>query len=42
LHNHALDIAAMEIFIVPTISFDLLYGFVILRLRRAVDWIDPA
>jgi hypothetical protein len=34
LHNHALDIAAMDLFVVPTIGFDLLYAFVIVRLRR--------
>src|SRR3979409_16460 len=34
LHNHAPDIAAMDLFVVPTISFDLLYAFVIVRLGR--------
>ena len=29
LHNHAPDIAAMDLFVVPTISFDLLYALVI-------------
>ena len=29
LHNHAPDIAAMDLFVVPTIGFDLLYAFVI-------------
>jgi hypothetical protein len=39
LHNHALDIAAMDLFIVPTIGFDLLYAFVIVRLgRRDLVW----
>jgi hypothetical protein len=33
LHNHAPDIAAMDLFVVPTIGFDLLYAFVIVRLR---------
>jgi hypothetical protein len=32
LHNHAPDIAAMDLFTVPTIGFDLLYAFVIVRL----------
>src|SRR6201989_2043384 len=34
LRNHAPDIAAMDLFVVPTISFDLLYTFVIVRLGR--------
>jgi hypothetical protein len=29
LRNHAPDIAAMDLFIIPTVRFDLLYGFVI-------------
>jgi hypothetical protein len=38
LHNHAPDIAAMDLFVVPTIGFDLLYAFVIVRLdRRDLD-----
>lgn len=32
LRNHAPDVAAMDV--VPTIGFDLLYGFVIVRLDR--------
>jgi len=41
LRNHAPDIAAMDLFIVPTIGFDLLYAFVIVRLdRRDVVWIN--
>jgi hypothetical protein len=40
LHNHAPDIAAMDLFVVPTIGFDLLYAFVIVRLdRRDLVWI---
>src|ERR1700680_1579726 len=35
LRNHAPDIAAMDLFVVPTIGFDLLYAFVIVRLDRA-------
>ena len=34
LHNHAPDIAAMDLFVVPTIGFKLLYGFVIVRIDR--------
>ena len=34
LRNHASDIAAMDLFVVPTIGFDLLYAFVIVRLDR--------
>jgi transposase InsO family protein len=41
LHNHAPDIAAMDLFVVPTISFDLLYVLVIVRLgRRDLVWIN--
>jgi hypothetical protein len=41
LHNHAPDIAAMDLFVVPTIGFDLLYAFVIVRLdRRKLVWIS--
>jgi hypothetical protein len=29
LRNHAPDIAAMDLFVAPTIGFDLLYAFVI-------------
>jgi len=40
LRNHALDIAAMDLLVVPTIGFKLLYGFVIIRLdRRDLVWI---
>jgi transposase InsO family protein len=34
LRNHAPDIAAMDLFVVPTIGFSLLYAFVIVRLDR--------
>ena len=34
LRNHAPDIAAIDLFVVPTIGFDLLYAFVIVRLNR--------
>jgi transposase InsO family protein len=41
LRNHAPDIAAMDLFIVPTIGFDLLYAFVIVGLgRRNLVWIN--
>src|SRR6478672_2002965 len=41
LRNHAPDIAAMDLFIAPTIGFDLLYAFVIVRLdRRDLVWIN--
>jgi hypothetical protein len=41
LHNHAPDIAAMDLCVVPTIGFDLLYAFVIVRLgRRELIWIN--
>jgi hypothetical protein len=41
LRNHAPDIAAMDLFVVPTISFNLLYVFVIVRLdRRDLVWIN--
>src|SRR6476659_8198999 len=31
LRNHAPDIAAMDLFVIPTIGFELLYAFVIVR-----------
>jgi transposase InsO family protein len=41
LRNHAPDIAAMDLFVVPTIGFDLLYAFIIVRLdRRDLVWIS--
>ena len=41
LSNHAPDIAAMDLFVVPTIGFKLLYGFVIVRIhRRDLVWIN--
>src|SRR6201984_1974438 len=41
LRNHAPDIAAMDLFVVPTIGFKLLYAFVIVRLdRRDLVWIN--
>jgi len=39
--NHAQDVAAMDLFVVPTIGFKLLYAFVIVRLdRRDLVWIN--
>src|SRR2546425_7477129 len=41
LRNHAPDIAAMDLFVVPTIGFDVLYALVIVRLvRRDLVWIN--
>src|SRR5260221_7183395 len=41
LRNHAQDIAAMDLFVVPTIGFDLLYVYIIVRLnRRELGWIS--
>ena len=40
LHNHADAIASMDMFVVPTISFRLLYGLLILRhARRELLWL---
>jgi hypothetical protein len=39
LHNHADGIASMDLFVVPTISFRLLYGLLILHHgRRQILW----
>jgi hypothetical protein len=41
LRNHAPDIAAMDLFVVPTIGFRLLYGIIIIRLqRRELVWVN--
>src|ERR1700716_912640 len=41
LRNHAPDIAAIDLFVVPTIGFDVLYAFVVVRLgRRDLVWIN--
>ena len=41
LHNHAPHIAAMDLFVVPTIGFISLYVLVIVRLaRRELVWIN--
>src|SRR5260221_5296095 len=40
LHNHADGIAAMDLFVVPTISFRLLYGLLIAgHRRRQIVWL---
>jgi hypothetical protein len=39
LRNHAPDIAAIDLFVVPTIGFKLLYGLAIIHLeRRRLVW----
>jgi transposase InsO family protein len=41
LRNHTTEIAVMDLFVVPTIGFELLYAFVIVRLdRRHLVWIN--
>jgi hypothetical protein len=40
LHNHAPDIAAMDLFVVPTIGFRLLYAFIVRLDRRDLVWIN--
>src|SRR5260221_10178340 len=41
LRSHAPDVAAMDLFVVPTIGFDLLYTLIIMRLhRRDLVWIN--
>jgi hypothetical protein len=40
LHNHSPDIAAMDLFVVPTLGFDLLYAFIIVRLARPRPRLD--
>src|SRR3954451_4994923 len=41
LRNHLPQIAAMDLFVVPTIVFNLLYVLVIVRLaRRELVWIN--
>jgi hypothetical protein len=40
LHNHAEGIASMDLFVVPTISFRLLYGLLVLQHdRRQILWL---
>ena len=41
LRNHAPNIAAMDLFVVPSIGFNLLYTLIIVRLdRRQLIWIN--
>jgi len=41
LRSHADGIASMDLFVVPTVSFRLLYGFLILRhSRREILWLS--
>jgi transposase InsO family protein len=41
LRNHAPDTAAMDLFVAPTVGFELLYVFIIVRLaRRDLVWIN--
>src|SRR6185437_7065703 len=41
LRNHAPDIAAIDLFVVPTISFGLLYGLIVVRIaRRKLVWVN--
>jgi transposase InsO family protein len=41
LRNHGPEVAAMDLFVVPTIGFDLLYAFIIIRFdRRDLVWIN--
>jgi hypothetical protein len=41
LRNHAPGIAAMDLFVAPTLGFRLLYAFIIVRLaRRELVWIN--
>ncbi len=41
LRNHAPDIAAIDLFVVPTLSLGLLHGLVIIRIvRRNLVWVN--
>jgi len=41
VRNHAPDIAAVDLFVVPTISIGLLYGLVVIRIaRRKLVWVN--
>jgi hypothetical protein len=41
LRKHAQDIAAMDLFVIPTIGFDPLYAYIVVRLdRRELIWIN--
>jgi hypothetical protein len=40
LHNHTDGIASMDLFVVPTVSFRLLYGLLVLQHgRRQIQWL---
>jgi hypothetical protein len=40
LRNHADGVASIDLFVVPTISFRLLYGLLVLRHgRRQISWL---
>jgi len=40
MRNHAPDIAAMDLFVAPTLGLSLLYGFIVVRLaRRRLVWV---
>jgi hypothetical protein len=36
LRNHSTQIAAMDLFVVPSVTFELLYAFIIVRLRAEI------
>src|SRR5947208_16273608 len=41
LRNHSPDLAAMDLFVAPTLGFDVLYAFIIVGLaRRDLVWIN--
>jgi transposase InsO family protein len=41
MRNHSSDVAAMDLFVAPTLGFDLLCAFIIVRLaRRDLVWIN--
>lgn len=41
LRDHAPDIAPIDLFVVPTISFGLLYGLIVVRIaRRNLVWVN--
>jgi hypothetical protein len=41
LRNHSTQIAAMDLFVVPSVTFELFYVFIIVRLaRRDLVWIN--
>lgn len=43
MRNHAPDIAAIDLLVVPTISFGLLYGLVVIRIApRNLVWLNVA